>query len=156
MKVQRSTDGVTFTTVATLAATATAYADTGLSAATAYTYRVVATNAGGDATASAVATATTAPAASTALTALTWTAATAGWSTPQANTTIKGKTITLRGTTYANGIGTHASSTITYNLAGRFGTFSSDGRDRRRDGRPGGGRLPGLRRRRAAVRERRA
>ncbi len=126
VKVQRSTDGVTYTTVATLAAAATAYADTGRSALTTYTYRVVATNAGGDAAPSAVASATTAPAATTALTALAWTTATAGWSTPQVNTTIKGNVITLRGTTYGTGVGTHASSTITYGLAGRFGTFNSD------------------------------
>ncbi len=41
------------------------------------------------------------------------------------NTSIKGNAITLRDTTYGTGIGTHAQSTITYNLAGRFGTFSS-------------------------------
>ena len=123
--VQRSADGVNFTTVATLPATATAYADTGLTAITTYTYRVLATNAGGASVPPAVASATTAPSASTALSALTWTTATAGWGAPQDNLTVKGNPITLRGTPYATGIGTHASSTITYALAGRFGTFTS-------------------------------
>ena len=125
VKVQRSTDGVTFATLVTLPSATTAYADTGLSAATTYYYRLVATNAGGDSAASAGASATTSPAASTPLTALSWTSATAGWSTPQVNRSIKGQTITLRGATYGTGIGTHAASTVTYNLAGRFGTFSS-------------------------------
>ncbi len=125
LKVQRSTDGVNYTTVATLSAGTTAYADKGLAAITTYYYRIVATNAGGDAQPSNMASATTTPLASTAVTALTWTSATAGWSTPQVNTSIKGTTLTLRGIAYSTGIGTHASSTITYNLAGRFGTFTS-------------------------------
>jgi hypothetical protein len=125
VKVQRSTDGKTYTTIATLAPTATTYADTGLGAITLYYYRVLATNTGGDSTPSNVGSATTSPSASTALTALAWSSATAGWSTPQVNTSIKGTTLTLRGTTYATGIGTHATSTITYNLAGQFGTFTS-------------------------------
>lgn len=37
-----------------------------------------------------------------------------------------GHTITLNGTTYAKGIGVHANSTITYNLAGKYSQFLSD------------------------------
>ena len=125
VKVQRSTDGVNYATVATLAVNAQSYVDTTAAPITTYSYRIVATNLGGDSAPSNVSTVTTAPAATTALTALAWTSATAGWSTPQANATINGKPITLRGTVYATGIGTHASSTITYSLAGRFGTFTS-------------------------------
>ena len=124
--LQRSTDGVTFTNLIGLSPTASSYADTGLSPLTTYAYRAVATNAGGASAPSNVTAATTAPAAVTNLTALAWTSATAGWSAPQANTSIKGTTITLRGKTYPTGIGTHASSTVTYNLAGKFGTFATD------------------------------
>ena len=44
----------------------------------------------------------------------------------QKDTSINGNTLTLRGTTYANGIGTHAASTIVYNLAGAYTNFLSD------------------------------
>lgn len=37
-----------------------------------------------------------------------------------------GKTITLNGKTYAKGLGVHANSTITYNLAGKYSRFFSD------------------------------
>ena len=60
--VQRSTDGTTWTAVATPAAAAVTYADTGLSAGVTYTYRVLATDAGGASTPSPVATAVTIPA----------------------------------------------------------------------------------------------
>ncbi|HYO09422.1 MAG TPA: NPCBM/NEW2 domain-containing protein [Tepidisphaeraceae bacterium] len=59
-KVERSTDGVNFTTVTTTAAGATGYSDTSAVPGTAYTYRVRATGAGGDSAASNTATATTA------------------------------------------------------------------------------------------------
>src|SRR5205814_871281 len=47
-KVERSTDGTTFTQVATVGANVTAYSNTGLAAAAQYYYRVRATNAAGD------------------------------------------------------------------------------------------------------------
>jgi hypothetical protein len=34
--------------------------------------------------------------------------------------------LTLRGKTYSTGIGTHADSTITYQLGGKYSTFNSD------------------------------
>ena len=126
--IQRSTDGVNYATLITLSASASSYADTGLSPLTTYTYRVLATNAGGASPATAAVAATTSPSTTTPtpIGQLPWTSATAGWSAPQVNQTIKNKTISLRGTTYATGIGTHASSTIAYTLAGRFGTFTAD------------------------------
>lgn len=57
--VQRSADGTTFTTVGTLAAGATSYGDTALSASTTYYYRVCAFNAAGSSAYTAVANATT-------------------------------------------------------------------------------------------------
>lgn len=57
--IERSTDGITFTPLATVAANATAYASTGLTAATTYTYRVRATNSAGNSAYSNSATATT-------------------------------------------------------------------------------------------------
>ncbi len=60
-KVERSQDGLTWTQIATPGANVTAYADSGLSAATGYSYRVQATNAGGDSAYSNTANATTQP-----------------------------------------------------------------------------------------------
>ena len=57
--VERSPDGVTFTPIATTAANATAYDDSGLAAGTTYSYRVRAVNAVGSSAPSGVATAQT-------------------------------------------------------------------------------------------------
>jgi hypothetical protein len=59
VRVERSTDGVTFTPVATLARDTTSYAVTGLSPSTTYQFRIVARNAAGASAPSPVASATT-------------------------------------------------------------------------------------------------
>ncbi len=51
--------------------------------------------------------------------------ATAGYGTAQMDQSISGNPLTLAGTVYAKGIGTHAASTIVYNLAGAYTTFVS-------------------------------
>jgi hypothetical protein len=127
--IQRSSDGVNFTQIATTSASATTYFDTtGLAAGTTYFYRVLATNAAGPSTPSNTASATTLATApvTTNLSALPWVSATAGWGTVQLNTSIVGNTLTLRGQTYSTGIGTHAASQIVYNLNGAYSNFLSD------------------------------
>jgi len=59
VKIERSTDNVTFTQIALAGATAVRYSDTGLSASTTYFYRVRATSASGDSAYSNTASATT-------------------------------------------------------------------------------------------------
>jgi calcineurin-like phosphoesterase family protein/purple acid phosphatase-like protein/fibronectin type III domain protein len=71
-RIERSTDNVTFTEVATVSANVTSYSATGLAAGTAYYFRVRASNPGGDSAYSNTASATTLqspPAAPTSLTA---------------------------------------------------------------------------------------
>ena len=58
-QVERSLDGVSFSTAATLAANSTSYSDTGLAAATQYYYQVVASNSAGNSAPSNIASATT-------------------------------------------------------------------------------------------------
>jgi hypothetical protein len=58
-KVERSTDGTTFTQIATVGANVTMYGNTGLSALTEYDYRVRAYNVGGNSTYSNIAPART-------------------------------------------------------------------------------------------------
>jgi galactose oxidase-like protein/fibronectin type III domain protein/Kelch motif protein len=58
-KIERSTDGTTFTQVATVGANVTTYSDTGLAALTTYYYRVRAYNSGGNSAYSNTATAVT-------------------------------------------------------------------------------------------------
>jgi hypothetical protein len=60
VKIERSIDNVTFTQITVADATAVSYSDSGLSASTAYFYRVRATNASGDSPYSNTASATTA------------------------------------------------------------------------------------------------
>jgi Matrixin/Fibronectin type III domain len=60
-QVGRSTDGVTFTTIAQLGSTAASYVDTGLTAGASYCYRVAAFNSAGQSAYSNVATGTTQP-----------------------------------------------------------------------------------------------
>ncbi|MDP4277258.1 MAG: NPCBM/NEW2 domain-containing protein [Bacteroidota bacterium] len=50
------------------------------------------------------------------LTNLTWEYASAGWGSVTKNKSISGSTLTVNGTTYTNGIGTHAQSVICYQL----------------------------------------
>jgi hypothetical protein len=126
--VDRSTDGSTWTTVAsTIVGSATSWIDpTTLTPSTKYYYRLRAANAAGASANSAVASVTT-PAKQTVtyLSDLTAISATAGYGTVQKDKSILGNTITVAGVTYAKGIGTHAASTITYNLAGAYTTFVS-------------------------------
>ena len=126
--LQRSSDGTTFTTIATVPALLNSYTDTNLAGSTKYFYRVIAANATGNSSPTAVASVSTLSAAggATALTALSWVSATAGYGTPQQNLSISGNTLTLNGKTYSTGIGTHAASTIVYNLAGQYTTLTSD------------------------------
>jgi hypothetical protein len=128
IEVDRSNDGSNFSPIAHLGASAASYSDMGLSAATKYYYRVEATNAAGPSPSSNIAgTTTTANAlVTTYLSDLSWTSATVGWGTIHKDASIGGNPIRLRGTTYSRGIGTHAVSQITYNLAGRFQSFLSD------------------------------
>jgi GH18 family chitinase len=57
---------------------------------------------------------------------LTWTSATTGWGSVQKNKSVAGNVLTLNGVTYANGIGTHANSQITYPISGACTTFQAD------------------------------
>ena len=58
------------------------------------------------------------------LSSLNWSSATTGYGTVQKNRPSAATRSQLRGTTYATGIGTHAASTIDYNLAGNTRTSS--------------------------------
>ncbi|HZL33789.1 MAG TPA: NPCBM/NEW2 domain-containing protein [Tepidisphaeraceae bacterium] len=126
--IERGTDGINFAQIGATAGNVTHYQDTGLTAGSGYFYRVRAANAGGDSTYSNLANAVTpsASAITTYLSDLPWVSATAGWGTVQKDTSIAGNPITLNGVTYAKGLGTHASSQIVYNLAGKYTNFLSD------------------------------
>ncbi|MBV8780523.1 MAG: NPCBM/NEW2 domain-containing protein, partial [Phycisphaerae bacterium] len=137
--IQRSTDGVNFTTIATVPALLTSYSDTNLSGGTKYYYRIIASNFTGNSAPSGVASATTGGSVgggSVALSSLNWSSATTGYGSVQKNQSVAGNTLTLNGVGYATGIGTHAASTIVYNLAGQYTNFASDaGIDSEEDGR---------------------
>jgi hypothetical protein len=56
---------------------------------------------------------------------LNWTSATIGWGSVQKDLSVGGNVLTLNGTTYRKGIGTHAISQIVYNISG-CSVFQSD------------------------------
>lgn len=124
--IQRSTDGVNYTQVGTVGTGVTTFTDNSALAGTTYYYRVAATSTQGNSAFSTTATTTTisAAAVATPLSSLTWTSATTGYGTIQKNLSISGNTLTLDGQTFSTGIGTHAASTIVYNLAGGYTTFT--------------------------------
>jgi hypothetical protein len=136
--IDRSTDGVSFTTVATgVSAAATTWTDPSvLSANTKYYYRIRAVNAVGSSANSNVAAIATLPLTTvTYVSDLTAVSSTVGWGTIQKDKSILGNPLTHDGTVYAKGIGTHAASTIVYNLAGKYSTFiSAVGIDQEEDG----------------------
>ena len=125
--IDRSLDGVTFTPLATNVTT-TSYVDLNLLPGKTYYYQVRATNAAGDSGNSNVANATTLPASTIPvyLSDLTWSSAIAGFGTVQKDTTINGNPIKLNGVTHTKGLGTHAASTIVYQLNGQYDSFISD------------------------------
>ena len=125
--VQRSSDGVNFTQIGTTGANVTTYADTAnLVVGTTYSYRVAATNALGNSGYSNISSVTVVSTVTTYISDLPWVSATTGYGTIGINKTVAGNTITLRGTTYAKGIGAHAVSQIVYNLNGQYSSFLSD------------------------------
>ncbi|MEU7013974.1 NPCBM/NEW2 domain-containing protein [Streptomyces sp. NPDC046385] len=69
----------------------------------------------------------TRPQTRTALADLNWTGTPViGWGTVHKDKSVGGNTLTLNGTTYTKGIGTHADSTVTYALDGGYTRFQSD------------------------------
>ena len=137
VKVERSTDQNTWTLLSTVAANVSSYADNSVAAGTTYYYRVRSTNSVGDSANSNIAKATLAASnfPATYLSDLTPTSATTGYGTIMKDKSVGGNTLTLNGNTYAKGIGTHASSTIVYNISGNYSTFQSDvGIDAEEDG----------------------
>ncbi len=128
IKIERSIDQNTWSLLDTVLANTTSYLDNTVSAGTTYYYRVRATNSVGDSANSNIATAnvpaSTLP--STYLSDLNWSSATVGYGTIHKDQSIAGNTLTLGNNTYTKGIGTHASSTIVYQLGGAYSTFQSD------------------------------
>ncbi|MEL6851449.1 MAG: NPCBM/NEW2 domain-containing protein, partial [Bacteroidota bacterium] len=57
---------------------------------------------------------------------LNWTSASQQWGTMRKDLNIFGAQLSINGNTYTKGIGTHALSTIVYDLAGTYETFKSD------------------------------
>jgi hypothetical protein len=128
IKVERSLDQNNWTPLDTVLGNTTSYLDNTVSAGVTYFYRVRATNSVGDSANSNVAIAnvpaSTLP--STYLSDINWSSATVGYGTIQKDHSIAGNTLSLGNKTYAKGIGTHASSTIIYQLGGAYSTFQSD------------------------------
>ena len=59
------------------------------------------------------------------LTSMPWVKATSGWSTAKVNLSVGGNTLTVDDRIYADGIGTHATSIIEYDVPDGYDTFSS-------------------------------
>ena len=125
--VSRSTDGDNFDPVTTaLPASATSFTDSGLDASATYYYQVYATNSVGGSSGSNIINVTTAAGTTTYVSDLAWVSATVGYKTIMKDQSINGNPLTLAGTVYAKGIGTHAVSDIVYALGGKYASFISD------------------------------
>lgn len=57
---------------------------------------------------------------------LAWISAVSGWKTVQKDKNVNGGVMKICGKTYAKGIGTHANSTIKYNLGGKYSRFKAE------------------------------
>ncbi len=130
--IQRSTDGVNFSTIGSTLAGTTTYLDQGLAPGGSYTYRVTATNSAGTSSPSNTASVTLPTGSTTFLSDLAWVSGTAGWGPPERDMSIggssagDGRQITLNGVGYTKGLGTHAVSDIVINLNKQYSQFMSD------------------------------
>ncbi|WP_261301617.1 NPCBM/NEW2 domain-containing protein [Paenibacillus andongensis] len=107
--------------------TSTSYMVSGLAVpGTSYTFTVKAKDAAGNVSpASNSVNVTTPNAQQVYMSDLTWVSATAGSGTVQKDKSVDGHAIILNGKTYTKGLGTHATSSITYNLNGQYTWFQS-------------------------------
>ncbi|MGW4648550.1 NPCBM/NEW2 domain-containing protein [Kitasatospora sp. NPDC004289] len=108
--------------------TGTTFTANGLAGSTGYTFTVKAVDTTGNVSAASNAAAvTTLPTPKTVnLSDLAWASYQNSFGTPRKDTSIDGTPIKLQGTVYPKGIGTHANSTITYNLGGGYTRFQAD------------------------------
>ncbi|MFI6318837.1 NPCBM/NEW2 domain-containing protein [Nonomuraea sp. NPDC050556] len=116
-------------TVLAGSATGTSFTATGLAAGTPYTFTVKARDAAGNVSAAsnAVTVTTSGGGGAVFLSDLNWTGTpTIGYGTVHEDASVDGHTLTLNGTAYAKGVGTHATSSITYTLGGTYQRFQSD------------------------------
>ena len=132
-KIEQSTDGTHFTQIGTAPANATTYSDGTVAPGVKYFYRIRANNSGGDSPYSNVTTATAAAATQAVfLSDLAFTSATNGWGPVEKDSSNgesaagDGHTISIRGVTYAKGLGVHPNSDIVYTLNKAYTNFSSD------------------------------
>jgi hypothetical protein len=129
-RVERSTDGSVFTTIATLGVNDRDFDDTNVSASTTYTYRVVAFNADGDSTPVTVSVATPPP--SDFLSDLPFVSSTNEWGPVErdkdngGNAANDGNPIVVNGVGYAKGLGVHAYSEVAFNFGGGYTWFRAD------------------------------
>jgi hypothetical protein len=131
--IERRAAGGAWSAIATTGANVTSYTDATASPATDYTYRVHATNGAGDSSNSNEAPVTTPAAAQPVfLSDLDWESATNGWGPVERDQSVggsginDGRALRLNGTTYAKGLGAHATSDVVYDLNGQYATFRSD------------------------------
>jgi hypothetical protein len=133
-QIDRSPNGTTgWTQVGTAGANATTFTNTGLTASTTYFYRVRAVNAGGPSANSNVADATTTAQVVTYLSDLPFVGTPVnGWGPVERDRSngeqgaTDGGPLSIRGTTYAKGLGVHSTSRVMINLAGAYTTFLSN------------------------------
>lgn len=134
-KVERSTDGTTWTQIATLGANAAGYSVTGLTAGQKYSFRVCAYNDGGKSAYTNTSSAT--PAAFDAsqgayVSDLQLNNVTNGWGQLEKDMSNgeqaagDGHALTLGSQKYAKGLGVHANSEVHISLGGNYGHFLSD------------------------------
>ncbi len=132
-QVWSSVNGGAFADIAQLSATATSYPATGLTAGYTYSYYIAAVNSAGSTDSSTVS--VTTPVVVTPTTAyisdLPYVAVTNGWGPVEKDMSNgqqaagDGHTITIRGKTYAKGLGCHANSEVDVPLNGAYETFTT-------------------------------